>query len=210
MKLNNETIPASRLIPTAARFILSNVSPVILHSVLGNEKRNLKVYIVSPMNFLKIGMQDPDYSHILNFRRHVYLSPHDTSEIPESFLVEYDDTQYRIFLLLDDHTCFKCKKPDHVALNCNSETISEDNFSQNILQLTSANSGKLEDNEAALECSKETNTVAYKRTISETSNTTPTGQDTNEDTFTKPKTSKKHSNKPDQFKRSAFPYQRDH
>ncbi|CAH2009193.1 unnamed protein product [Acanthoscelides obtectus] len=71
------------------------------------------------MSFLRIGATIPEYSHILSFRRQVYIAPTE-STIPESLVISHGGLSYRIFLSLDSQKCFKCNQSGHIANNCRS------------------------------------------------------------------------------------------
>lgn len=117
--INNQDIQARRLITPASRITLSNVCPTIPHGTLEIELKKLDLNLVSPVTFIKIGVSNPEYGHIFSFRRQVFTSPlSPESNIPESFTLTYENTLYRIFVSVDGLTCFKCKQPGHIAVNC--------------------------------------------------------------------------------------------
>ena len=73
---------------------------------------------MSPITFLKIGVNNPEYNHILSFRRQVYTLPPENIEVPNSMVVTHEDASYRIFLSLNSLAYFKCKQSRHIAANC--------------------------------------------------------------------------------------------
>ncbi|CAH0550850.1 unnamed protein product [Brassicogethes aeneus] len=85
-----------------------------------------------------MGIPDPEYSHIMSFRRQVYIAPKDN--ISESLIINHEDTSYRVFLSQDSLSCYKCKKQGHLAINCTS-TLSQDitNIPRNNEKLTTQN-----------------------------------------------------------------------
>ncbi|XP_050501206.1 uncharacterized protein LOC126881168 [Diabrotica virgifera virgifera] len=119
IQVNGETVRARRLITPAERIVLSNVCPSIPHEVIIQELKHLGLNLVSPITFLKISASLPEYSHIKSFRRQVFISPHNTT-IPDSILLNYDNTNYRIFISQDSMTCYICKQINHIASNCPS------------------------------------------------------------------------------------------
>nr|CAI5863365.1 unnamed protein product [Callosobruchus analis] len=61
-----------------------------------------------------------EYSHILSFRRQVYIAPLDTDTLPESIEINHDGLSYRIFMTLDSQKCYKCNLTGHIASQCRS------------------------------------------------------------------------------------------
>lgn len=117
IQMNNTTIQARRYVTPSERLILSNVCPTIPNDILIKELENIGLTLLSPMTSLRISATLPEFSHILSFRRQVFISP--TNEtIPESVLIQFDETTYRIFLFNDDTTCYNCKQTGHKAANC--------------------------------------------------------------------------------------------
>ena len=70
------------------------------------------------MTFPRAGLTGPGYSHILSFRRQIFIHPDDESKIPESIQINFEDTSYWIFPSTDTIKCFVCKKVGHIAKNC--------------------------------------------------------------------------------------------
>ncbi|KAJ3651755.1 hypothetical protein Zmor_017773 [Zophobas morio] len=70
------------------------------------------------MNFLRASIQNATYSHVLSFRRQIFVEPIDEIEVPSSTLIKFEETEYRIFFTLGDQTCFKCRKAGHIASEC--------------------------------------------------------------------------------------------
>lgn len=119
IKINDNILEPRRLITPAIRIVLSNVCPTIPHSTLESHLIREGLKLVSPMSFLKMGISEPEYSHVYSFRRQIYIaSTAEDQQIPESLLINYDETTYRIFLSNDSMKCFICKHDNHLANNC--------------------------------------------------------------------------------------------
>lgn len=59
------------LVSKSVRVIISNVCPVIPHSVIEEKLKQYRVNVVSQITFIKAGINDPAYAHIMSFRRQV-------------------------------------------------------------------------------------------------------------------------------------------
>ncbi|XP_050516123.1 uncharacterized protein LOC126890985 [Diabrotica virgifera virgifera] len=115
IKINNRVIPVRKLVIPSQRLVLSNVSPTIPHNLLETKLKTIGLQLMSPITFLRIGAPDPAYSHILSFRRQVYISPpEDNFQIPEVLEIYHDDLTYHIYLTTDT-LCYTCKQPGHLA-----------------------------------------------------------------------------------------------
>lgn len=130
IEINNTHLSIRRLVTPAKRILISNVPPVIPHEMIIKVLHNYGLQLVSPVSFLKAGIQGEEYNHILSFRRQVFVTPPENEmyELPSTALINFDDTSYRVFLTFDEITCFICKKNGHVAKSCpNNETQTPNN-----------------------------------------------------------------------------------
>lgn len=116
--VNNTFIKARRLVSPAKRIILSNVSPSLPNEVIMEELKRLKLNVVSPITFIGAGLSNPEYKHVLSFRRQIYIILDDNETLPESILILYKQNYFRIFISTDEVRCFSCKKLGHVAQKC--------------------------------------------------------------------------------------------
>ncbi|CAH1105307.1 unnamed protein product [Psylliodes chrysocephalus] len=123
IEINNEILQARRYVTPSERIILSNVCPSIPHDILIKELEHIGVTILSPITFLKNSASLPEFNHILSFRRQVFIKP-TALPIPESFLINYENTSYRIFLVRDILKCFNCKQEGHTSTNCKTAPTS--------------------------------------------------------------------------------------
>nr|CAH7723180.1 unnamed protein product [Callosobruchus chinensis] len=119
--LHNSTIKIRRLLTPATRLVISNVCPTIPHDIIEDNLQRLGLNLVSPISFLRIGATLAEYSHILSFRRQVYISHTDT-EIPQSFEVTHENVTYRVFFSSDSQKCYKCNTAGHIAARCPNNT----------------------------------------------------------------------------------------
>lgn len=115
--IGDQFLSARRMITRAERLVLSNVCPSIPHEVLVSQLSKI-VKVVSPINFISLGVKENGLDHVLSFRRQLYIVREENRQLADSLLVPFDGETYRVFLSLDDVKCFKCRKPGHVARNC--------------------------------------------------------------------------------------------
>lgn len=117
ININEQQIIIRRLITPAIRITISNVCPSIPHEVLQNIFQEKGINMVSPINFLRAGLKNDEYAHILSFKRQVYVSA-TSNELPDSILITYEDTNYRIFLSGENIRCHKCNETGHLSSKC--------------------------------------------------------------------------------------------
>lgn len=118
INIGNYKLEIRRLITPALRITISNVCPSIPHQIIEEELTKLSIKTISQITFVRAGMQDPEYQHILSFRRQVFINEEDKNKIPESIFVEYENTSYKLYLSGDTIQCNICKKHGHAENKC--------------------------------------------------------------------------------------------
>lgn len=118
ISIRNNTLTIRPLIARNKRIIISNVPPIIPHDDLKRIFESHQVKLASEFTYIKAGINDSPYAHIMSFRRQVYIHPDDIGKLPDSFKIMYDDTTYLVYISPDSSSCFLCKKEGHVAKNC--------------------------------------------------------------------------------------------
>lgn len=118
--IQNKVFPIRPLIARNQRVVLSNVPPIIPHSEIEKTINSLNIKVVSTITFLRAGLTNPQLSHIMSFRRQLYISHSDTEKLPEAIQITFDDTTYWIYCSADNPGCYHCKKEGHIAKNCPS------------------------------------------------------------------------------------------
>lgn len=116
--INNILIQVRPLITKHKRVILSNVSPTIPHIFIEEVLDSYGIKRGSSVSFLKVGVSEPGYAHVISFRRQVYIHPEDLQKLPDSIKINHDETTYWIYLSTDSMKCFICKENGHAAKNC--------------------------------------------------------------------------------------------
>lgn len=135
--IKNNVLEIKPLITRNKRIVLSNVCPVIPNYIIEQKFEELNIKIMSPMTFMKIGVIDPAFSHILSFRRQLYISPEDNLRLPESFQITFEGTNYWIYTSTDALKCFTCNTLGHLAKNCPQNNIENQEYPQQIDMQTS-------------------------------------------------------------------------
>jgi len=116
--VQGQNIKLRKLYNPDKRIILANVYPNIPHETIIEALKEHNITPTSPISFLRAGLHIEGLTHILSFRRQMYISPEDENKIPSSLLINFENANYRIFLSNDELTCFLCKKIGHTSNNC--------------------------------------------------------------------------------------------
>lgn len=116
--VKNHVTTARPLVSEAQKIILSNVPPEVPDEVLEEEIKKMGIRILSKMTSLRSSLIGPQYAHIYSFRRQTYIHPEDKTKLPSSFIIHFEQYQYRIFTSTDNPTCYNCKQQGHIANKC--------------------------------------------------------------------------------------------
>jgi hypothetical protein len=116
--VQGQNIKLRKLYNPDKRIILANVYPNIPHETIIEALKENNITPTSPISFLRAGLHIEGLTHILSFRRQMYISPDDENKMPSSILINFENANYRIFLSNDELTCFLCKKIGHTSNNC--------------------------------------------------------------------------------------------
>lgn len=100
------------------RVVFSSVHSCITNEQIIDKLLEYGVTAKSAITFMRAGTEDPDFAHLLCFRRQVFVTPEDLAKIPTDFILNYEDTAYHIFVTTDKMTCFLCKKEGHTSKYC--------------------------------------------------------------------------------------------
>lgn len=145
IQVKDQYVKIRRYITPASRLIISNACPSIPHELIEKQLENCGLKLLSEMNFLNAGIKREGYTHILSFRRHVYVEHNEKIKIPETLVVENEETRYRIFIMEDTLKCTICSKYGHKPENCkylsqtNVNNASQPSTSQNLQTQTFTN-----------------------------------------------------------------------
>ena len=120
--INGLTLTIRPLIERNKRVVISNVYPTIPHDVILNSLKNIGINPVSQIHYIRAGLNKPGRSHILSFRRQVYIKEEEEKTLPDSLKIFHDNTNHYIFLSTDSTQCFVCKQSGHIANKCPNNT----------------------------------------------------------------------------------------
>jgi hypothetical protein len=130
LKINDHIIPICRLLNPAKRIIISNVCPSIPNQAIPDALIHINISPLSEITFLKAGIKEIGYEHILSFRHQIYIKHEDIPNLPGSILINTNETNFRIFFTDDTITCYICKSTGHTSMTCNKNTINIQNTPQ--------------------------------------------------------------------------------
>lgn len=119
IKINDHAIKVRRLITPSKKIVISNVCPSIPNAILEKELTKIGLKLNSPIYFIRMGLSNPEYSHIISFRRFTYITPNERDPIPETALITFQGDEYRIFIQDDQVKCYRCNRLGHTAQKCN-------------------------------------------------------------------------------------------
>lgn len=118
VKVKDNLLEIRPLITRNKRIVLSNVCPIIPHELIVEKFKDINIKILSPITYMRVGIPDPGFSHIMSFRRQLYVSPEDEKRLPDSMQINYEDTNYWIYITNDSMKCFVCNNMGHLANHC--------------------------------------------------------------------------------------------
>jgi len=70
---------------------------------------------------MRAGFATEPFSHILSFRRQIYISQDSMSKLPSFITVTIENTTFRIFITDDTVTCFQCHQTGHFSSQCTNK-----------------------------------------------------------------------------------------
>lgn len=118
--INNQKLNLRPLINKHVRVVISNVCPVIPNESILSVLNKHGINPPTKISFIRAGISEPGFSHILSFRRQIYIDPDDIEKLPDSALISHEDTTYRIYFTTDNISCYLCKQEGHMASQCPS------------------------------------------------------------------------------------------
>lgn len=147
VNIGPHTLTIRPLVSRAKRIILSNVCPIIPNEIILGELDKVDIKPKSQITYIRAGINNPGFSHVLSFRRQMYIDPEDLPKLPPSISTKLDNTAYHIYLSAEKLTCFLCNEEGHTAKHCkniDTQTQTGSNESQAISNLEQNNTAAAE------------------------------------------------------------------
>lgn len=116
--VKNHTLIIRPYISRNKRVVISNVSPTIPHEDIIRALNVRGITPVSTMTYIRAGTVKPGRSHIMSFRRQIFIKEEDESLLPGTIQMIDDDIPSWIYLSTDSTNCFLCKQSGHIAKLC--------------------------------------------------------------------------------------------
>lgn len=145
IKVNNRIIQIRRLIIPTQRLVIS-ASPTIPNYLIEQVLLSYGIKLQSTIKPLRLGLKDARFAHILGFKRHVFIIKNDEIDYPESFIIEHEETNHRVFLSGEMIKCKNCQSTDHSTNKCPTNTENVTNDATDMPQQTNTDEELIQDN----------------------------------------------------------------
>lgn len=126
LNIDNQQVEVRKLLAPSKKLVLSNVHTCIPNSLLLESLHQHNIKTTSAIFDLHIGITTnkydqselQKYTHISSFRRGVYISQDDTTQIPDSLLINFENETHRIFIHDAEIRCHLCHNIGHNSSLC--------------------------------------------------------------------------------------------
>ncbi|EEZ99120.1 Transposon TX1 uncharacterized 82 kDa protein-like Protein [Tribolium castaneum] len=170
IRIEDKEFKIRKLITLAQRLVIGNVCTSIPHCIIENEIAKIGLRAVSSVTTLRARILDDASSHVESFRRQVFVTPpEDNFELPQSIVINFEDTTFRLFLSFEEITCFICKQQGHSTNRCPTNTTANSQSASvpNNETIDDDNEDEEEPRNADLEPQHETPTKPHKNKINQ-------------------------------------------
>ena len=164
VEIDNHKLKMRPYVMKSKRVIFSNVHPSIPHDEIITVIKAQGITPKSNMSLIKLGFAKTGFTHILSFRRQIYIDPN------------YDDGIHYIYIFTDKITCFICNQEGHTARYCTND---KDTHAHGLNSLT-VNNTQIQINSATVGATQEVvenSTNAADKTNIATDNTISTTEE---------------------------------
>lgn len=146
VKIRNYTAEIRRLFTNNKRILISNVHPFIPSSLIESELVKRGITPASKITKIKATtVSSPGFSHVLSFRRQIYIKSDQLPLLPESLKINFEDSFFWIYFTTDKVVCFTCNAEGHLQKHCQNVDVSKPE--QSINNQTSMETRKITNNE---------------------------------------------------------------
>lgn len=118
IQVKNHSLTIRPYISKNKRVVISNVSPTIPHEDIIQALKIRGITPVSTMSYIRAGTVKPGRSHIMSFRRQIFIKEEDVVHLPVSMQIIDEDIPSWIYFSTDTTNCFLCKQSGHTAKIC--------------------------------------------------------------------------------------------
>lgn len=123
VQIKDQLLEIRPLYTKSKRILISSVQPLISATVIEKELTTRGITPMSKITQIKAtSVTTTGFSHLMSFRRQVYIQPKDVSKLPESLKINYDDMACWIYFSTDKLICFICKEEGHTQKYCQNTT----------------------------------------------------------------------------------------
>ncbi|KAL1462280.1 hypothetical protein WDU94_014129 [Cyamophila willieti] len=113
--INGKVLSVSKLVNNGHKIFLCNTEPGMSDSLLIKELSKYTT-VLSDMKFVSLGSRVSRFSHVIGFRRTVMVES--VENLPASFNLFFENTNYKIFVVIDCVKCYNCNADGHLSKNC--------------------------------------------------------------------------------------------
>lgn len=136
IQIANNNIEIRKVLNPTIKLIISNIDITIPNSIIEDKFKEIGLKLSSGISFLRVGMKEDIFSHILSHRRQCYVLQEDNLQIPEHIFITYEEIDYKIYLTEDNIRCDNCKRVGHTVQNCHQHPKETSQKQQELQQTT--------------------------------------------------------------------------
>ena len=97
-QMKDRTLKMRLNVSKSRRIVFSNVHLCIPNDIIVDKIKEYGVIPKSNLNIIRLGCSEPGGTHILSFRRQLFIDPQDLNKLPNEFVINYDDTLHHIYI----------------------------------------------------------------------------------------------------------------
>lgn len=111
-----------RYVTAATKVVISNVFPFLPNGLILSK---LAVYgkVIGHLRDIPTGSKLPGCGHVKSFRKVIHIIFDDINNAPERIQLQYEGSNFTVFLSLDEVVCHNCSGIGHVMKNCKKPPV---------------------------------------------------------------------------------------